>query len=90
MRILSALLASLLLLGCTDNKPSATTETPAPEQSDGSAMTTQPSLSDVLAAQPEQTQARYVHRHPAQTLEFFGIEPGMTVMEALPGGRLVQ
>ena len=86
MRILSALLASLLLLGCTDNKPSATTETPAPEQSDGSAMTTQPSLSDVLAAQPEQTQARYVHRHPAQTLEFFGIEPGMTVMEALPGG----
>jgi predicted methyltransferase len=49
-------------------------------------MTTQPSLSDVLAAQPEQTQARYVHRHPAQTLEFFGIEPGMTVMEALPGG----
>jgi predicted methyltransferase len=86
MRILSALLASLLLLGCTDNKPSATTETSAPEQSDGSAMTTQPSLSDVLAAQPEQTQARYVHRHPAQTLEFFGIEPGMTVMEALPGG----
>lgn len=86
MRILSALLASLLLLGCTDNKPSATTETPAPEQSDGAAMTTQPSLSDVLAAQPEQTQARYVHRHPAQTLEFFGIEPGMTVMEALPGG----
>ena len=86
MRILSALLASLLFLGCTDNKPSATTETSAPEQSDGSAMTTQPSLSDVLAAQPEQTQARYVHRHPAQTLEFFGIEPGMTVMEALPGG----
>jgi predicted methyltransferase len=86
MRILSALLASQLLLGCTDNKPSATTETSAPEQSDGSAMTTQPSLSDVLAAQPEQTQARYVHRHPAQTLEFFGIEPGMTVMEALPGG----
>ena len=86
MRILSALLASLLLLGCTDNKPSATTETSAPEQSDGSAMTTQPSLSDVLAAQPEQTQARYVHRHPAQTLEFFGIEPSMTVMEALPGG----
>ena len=86
MRILSALLASLLLLGCTDNQPSGTTETSAPEQSDGSAMTTQPSLSDVLAAQPEQTQARYVHRHPAQTLEFFGIEPGMTVMEALPGG----
>ena len=86
MRIFTALLASLLLLGCTDNEPSATTATSAPEQSDGSAMTTQPSLSDVLAAQPEQTQARYEHRNPAQTLEFFGIEPGMTVMEALPGG----
>ena len=86
MRIFTALLASLLLLGCTDNQPSATTETLAPEQSDASAMITQPSLSDVLAAQPEQTQARYEHRNPAQTLEFFGIEPGMTVMEALPGG----
>lgn len=86
MRVLSLILTGLLLLGCTDNQNSVTAESPAPEQSDASAMTTQPSLSDVLAAQPEQAQARYVHRHPEQTLEFFGIEPGMTVMEALPGG----
>jgi hypothetical protein len=43
-------------------------------------------LAAVLAAQPEEVQARYAHRHPAETLTFFGIEPGMTVIEALPGG----
>ena len=43
-------------------------------------------LASVLAAQPEKAQARYPYRHPQETLEFFGIEPGMTVVEALPGG----
>jgi predicted methyltransferase len=43
-------------------------------------------LSSVLAAQPEKVQARYSWRHPQETLEFFGIAPGMTVVEALPGG----
>jgi len=43
-------------------------------------------LSAVLAEQPEEVQARYPYRHPAETMEFFGIVPGMTVVEALPGG----
>lgn len=43
-------------------------------------------LDEVLAAQPADVQARYDARHPAETLAFFGIEPGMTVVEALPGG----
>jgi predicted methyltransferase len=43
-------------------------------------------LSEILAAQPDDAKARYQYRHPQETLEFFGIEPGMTVMEALPGG----
>jgi predicted methyltransferase len=30
--------------------------------------------------------ARDKYRHPAQTLEFFGIRPDMTVIEVLPGG----
>lgn len=42
-------------------------------------------LAAILAAQPEEVRARYVFRNPQQTLEFFGIEPGMTVVEALPG-----
>lgn len=43
-------------------------------------------LTSVLAAQPEEVQARYPFRHPQETLEFFGVAPGMTVVEALPGG----
>ena len=42
-------------------------------------------LAAVLAAQPNEVKARYEHRHPKETLEFFGIEPGMTVVEGLPG-----
>ena len=43
-------------------------------------------LSVVLSIQPEEMKARYPFRHPQQTLEFFEISPGMTVVEALPGG----
>lgn len=43
-------------------------------------------LDDVLAAQADAVKARYDARHPAETLRFFGIEPGMTVIEAFPGG----
>lgn len=43
------------------------------------------SLKAALAAQPEEVQARYGARHPLKTLGFFGIEPGMTVVEGLPG-----
>ena len=43
-------------------------------------------LAGVLAKQPDEVRARYQYRHPGDTLEFFGIEPGMTVVEALPGG----
>lgn len=43
-------------------------------------------LQRALDAQPAQAQERYGDRHPAETLAFFGIEPGMTVVEVLPGG----
>ena len=43
-------------------------------------------LQQVLDAQPTENQARYQWRHPAETLAFFGIEPGMRVVEVLPGG----
>ena len=42
-------------------------------------------LGAILAAQPARAQARYKYRHPQETLDFFGVEPGMTVMEVLPG-----
>lgn len=43
-------------------------------------------LDAALAAQPDEAKARYGARNPGETLAFFGIEPGMTVVEALPGG----
>jgi predicted methyltransferase len=50
------------------------------------ALSNEARLDDILAAQPEDAQARYEARNPKATLEFFGIEPGMTVVEALPSG----
>lgn len=49
-------------------------------------MTSEAKLAAILAAQPDEVQARYGARNPAETLAFFGIEPGMVVAEALPGG----
>ncbi|NNF67072.1 MAG: class I SAM-dependent methyltransferase [Gammaproteobacteria bacterium] len=43
-------------------------------------------LAGVLAAQPAETRERYRYRNPAETMAFFGIQPGSTVLEALPGG----
>lgn len=43
-------------------------------------------LDSVLAAQDDSAKQRYQYRNPKETLEFFGIEPGMTVVEVLPGG----
>ena len=44
-----------------------------------------PRLAAILAAQPAEVQARYQWRHPQETLEFFGVAPGMTVVDTLPG-----
>jgi len=68
--------------------PAAMSAAPMAEAEDAMAEAVDASaaLAAVLAAQPEEVQARYVYRHPAETLAFFGIEPGMTVLEALPGG----
>lgn len=43
-------------------------------------------LAETLLAQSAEAQQRFYFRHPLHTLDFFGVEPGMTVMEALPGG----
>jgi len=43
-------------------------------------------LASALEAQDDKAKARYQYRNPKQTLEYFGIEPGMKVLEALPGG----
>jgi predicted methyltransferase len=53
---------------------------------ESSALSSAEQLAASLAAQPDDVRARYAFRHPQETLEFFGIERGMTVLEGLPGG----
>ena len=43
-------------------------------------------LKTVVESRTAEEQARDKYRHPAETLAFFKVEPGMTVAEALPGG----
>lgn len=86
---------SLVLLGCEPStapvepqagQPEDAGATPAPDATPAAgAESASDRLETVLAAQPEDIKARYEYRHPQQTLEFFGIEPGMTVVELLPG-----
>ncbi|MGF1543906.1 MAG: class I SAM-dependent methyltransferase [Parvularculaceae bacterium] len=58
----------------------------AAEETADAAPATNAALDAALAAQPDEAKARYGARHPKETLEFFGVEPGMTVVEVLPGG----
>ena len=76
--------ATLALVACQQSDP-APEETVAATESVAEEPAAVISLDAVLDAQPDDIQARYEFRHPKETLEFFGIEPGMTVMEGLPG-----
>lgn len=76
--------------------PAVETSEPAPEFDladqpqvptvTAASLTISPQLNEALTAQDNAAKARYDARHPGPTLSFFGIEPGMTVAEALPGG----
>lgn len=54
----------------------------------GQALAQTKDITSILAGswRAESNKARDVYRHPAQTLEFFGIRPQQTVIEILPGG----
>lgn len=43
-------------------------------------------LDSILEKQPKDVKERYFWRHPKETLQFFGLKPGMTVVETFPGG----
>jgi predicted methyltransferase len=86
MRIIVVLLAAAGLTACqpAEQEQLTASEDTAPQAPAPTSSGT--GLVDILAAQPEKVQARYVYRHPQATLEFFEVEPGMIVFEALPGG----
>ena len=85
MKKILVLLAGLSLGACQQAPAPA-----EPEEAAAPAEEAAPAEVDVLAAvldaQPDEMKARYQYRNPKETLEFFGIEPGMTVLEGLPGG----
>jgi predicted methyltransferase len=97
MRRIPVLFFAFLLFGCNQpaqeepgapagDTPSGTATEPADAAPADSGATASERLEAVLADKPEEFKARYQYRHPQETLEFFGVEPGMTVVEVLPGG----
>jgi len=85
MKSILAALAALVLAAC---QPATETAEPPPTEPTTHAVDSGSSehLAAVLETQAEEVQARYQYRNPQETIEFFGIEPGMTVVEGLPGG----
>ncbi len=90
MRTLALTILALGIAACgqpadqaQEPAPTAAPQTAPPAEIVDSATT---KLAEILASQPEDVRDRYVYRHPQETLEFFGIKQGMTVVEALPGG----
>lgn len=88
---MNRIIATLCFLALAACQP-ASESTPAPVAEAPATVSAEPVPTDklsrldaVLAAQPDDSKARYKHRHPRETLEFFGVEPGMTVIEGLPG-----
>lgn len=97
MRFLTLSLGVLSLLlaacgGASDTAVPTEGETPTvispavTTPNEGEIIEAGPRLEAILAAQFDETKARYPYRHPRETIEFFGITPGMTVAELLPGG----
>ena len=64
--------------------PAAPPEPPAMEAPEAAV----PTLADIAAGdhRSEENRARDAYRHPVETLEFFGLEPDMTVVEIWPSG----
>lgn len=82
-RLLSAALPALLLGACaTSSTTSDATSTPAGAQAD--AMSIDAAIAG--AWRSPKNVARDPYRHPRQTLAFFGVQPGQTVIEITPGG----
>jgi predicted methyltransferase len=97
-KFLTITTAALILMGCSGSE--STNETARTDTAkatydkvvgsnttnDASAKFDGAKLNSILAAQPDKVKARFDARNPAETIEFFGITPGMSVGEALPGG----
>lgn len=80
------LASTLALSGCESDSQSVSQTSPM-----SMAEQTDQSMAALMAAvthpnRPENHKARDDQRNPMETLQFFGVEPGMTVIELSPGG----
>ncbi len=78
--------AAIALVACGNADTSAVKDTADAVKAEAMAVKNAATLDLVLAAQDDANKARYDDRNPKETLLFLGVEPGMTVVEALPGG----
>jgi predicted methyltransferase len=80
VRIAFSLLAAVAIVVCT-------TPLEAPSAVAQATVTADAALASAIANpdRRQQHKVRDAHRHPAETLKFFGLKPGMTVVEIVPG-----
>ncbi|MEX0900454.1 MAG: methyltransferase domain-containing protein [Gammaproteobacteria bacterium] len=95
LQVLMIFVAAVWLTGCgdqsADNGAEATMPPPAEQATDRApaADADDGDLLDKAIAgehRSDGNRARDQYRHPKETLTFFGLEPGMTVVELFPGG----
>lgn len=85
--LIGASIAAITLAAC--GREGATTSDTAPAAETASEETNSASAMDAVLAGDHRTdeeRARDQYRNPKETLEFFGVEPDMTVVEIWPGG----
>ena len=76
--------AMLVLTGCNRKKPEEVVEAEAPPVSAAPEGSLEWAIEG--AWRPDADKARDAYRHPMETLRFFGLQPGMKVIEFWPGG----
>lgn len=83
-----AVLPFLVLLGCGGSGADGAESTTPTEETRETVAVETGSITAAMAGahRSEENRARDAHRHPAETLAFFGLEPQMTVVEMGPGG----
>lgn len=77
MKLLSIVTLSLTLAACNASVPQKISKDTTVNES---------KLAMVVESMSDEHKARHSYRNPLETLSFFGVKPGDTVVEALPGG----
>ncbi len=89
--LITALLAGVALAACSTNSETDIAAPPAELRSGAvpaaQTASVEQTLETIVAnpARSEANKVRDIHRHPVETLAFFGLKPGMTVIEVQPG-----